>query len=269
MKRRSSFFMLVTGIVLPTFAYADCAGFAYCSDSHWKFIVGGQLTHRSPEIHYVDKDSSTNRVIDIEEDYTEKKYLPFPFIKLEYRINPKSSFDMTFNRDVTETSALQRRTIKFLFFPLKLGVRAPLKIDTQSLKLRYNHTIFQRENWEVGGSVGLQVLKVDAEAEIPAKGIETDTFTAPLPNVGIYASYSQSQKLSYRVRADYLPIKLHSTNGVLSELDLSLEYRYTPAWMLGAGYRYSYLDLELDQQSYHADISHITYGPTIFVGANF
>jgi len=261
--------MLTIGMVLPTFAYADCAGFAYCNDSHWKFIVGGQLTHRSPEIHYVDKDSSPTRVIDIEKDYTEKKLLPFPFIKLEYSINPASSLDLTYNRDVTDTSALQRKTIKFLFFPLKLGVRAPLKIDVQSLKLRYNHTIFQRENWEMGGAVGLQVLKVDAEAEIPAKGIETDTFTAPLPNISLYAAYSQSQKLSYRLRADYLPIKLHSTNGVLSEIDMSVEYRYTPTWVVGAGYRYTYLDLELDQKSYHADISHITQGPTIFVGAIF
>ena len=250
-------------------ALADCQAGATCSNHNWRLIVGGQYTHRSPSVYYLEKDNTPLREVFIEEDFTEKRYLPFPFMKLEYQINPVSFVDLTYNRDETKTSALQRKTVNFLFFPIRLAIRAPLEVNTQSLKLRYNRALYQTQDWQIGAALGINVLKFDAEAQIPGEGKKEDSFTAPLPNFGLFAVYQPMESINLKFRTDYLPLKTGKTDGTLSETELALEYQYNETWFLGAGYRYSYFKLALNHDSYNADIKHITYGPTVFVGVNF
>lgn len=260
---------MLSGLLLPAFAFATCNDDASCQASNWRLSVGLQYTHRSPILDYAEKNSADHREVTMEESFTEKKYLPFPTMKIEYRINSVSTLDLTYHRDDTETSALQRRNIKFLFFPIRIGLRVPLQISTQSLKLRYQRALLQNDAWDVGGSVGLQVLKLAVDADIPTQDKLSEQLTVPLPELGLYASYMPFDTMTYRLDASYLPLKFHSVSGSLAEVNASLAYQLNARYFFGAGYRYAHLDLDFNREKYQASVSHVTYGPTAFVGINF
>ncbi|NOT13985.1 MAG: hypothetical protein HOP21_00130 [Methylotenera sp.] len=256
-------------LTLPSLAWATCDDSTSCQGSNWRLSVGFQHTHRSPTLHYAEKNTADLREVTIEEDFTEKKYLPFPTMQLEYRINSVSTLDLTYHQDDTETSALQHRTIKFLFFPVRIGLRVPLQISTQSLKLRYQRALFQNDAWEIGGSLGLQMLKLKAETDIPTQDKLSEEFTTPLPELGLYVSYMPTDAITYRLATSYLPLKFDSIKGNLAEVNASLAYQFNQHYFLGVGYRYAHLDLDFNREKYQASVSHVTYGPTAFVGFNF
>ncbi len=265
---------ILMGILFPIAAYADCTGSAGCDEHKLRIIVGGQFSHRSPEVHYKEKAKSSPREVNIQKDFADDSYLLFPSLRVEYQHSRTSSWDLTYSRDHTDTSASTKERIKFFFFPIVLSLRVPVKIDTQSVRLFYNCVFFQSGDLQLGGSLGLEALNVYAEAKVPIWGKQTEDVTVPLPALGVFASYKLSDNVMFRLRTNYfslgsLSLGSLTVGGTVTEMDFSLEYQLTTAWMLGAGYRYSSVKVELDQEKYHANGSYTTYGPTLFIGFSF
>ena len=260
---------ILIGVLIPNATYAGCTDPPHCDEHKLRLIAGGQFTHRSPEMHYHKNIESLPSGGTIQEDYAGNRYLPFPFMKLEYHINQASFVSLTYNKDETDTSVLVRKKVNFLFFPLDLAIIAPLRIETQSLKVSYNRTLFQSNGFEFGGSLGIHILNYYGEIGIPVKDNTIKNVIVPLPNIGIFASWLHSEHVTSRLKTDYLPLRVNSIDGSVAEIDFSLEYQYSPTWMIGAGYRYSSIKLELDRESYRANGSYIAHGPTIFMGVSF
>ncbi|WP_319587963.1 hypothetical protein [uncultured Desulfobulbus sp.] len=240
----------------------------------FRLITGEQYTYRSPDVHYKEKKKRYPREVNIRKDFTEEHYSFFPFLQLEYYPNQASSWNITYNEDHTDTGALTHERIKFFGFSIKLGLKAPVEIDTQTLKFFYNRALIQNKNFELGGSLGMQILNINADAKIPILGSRSESITVPLPALGMFASYAHSDRLKYRIRTNYFSLGSISfgelsAGGMVAESNFCIEYQYTPTWVIGTGYRYSYLTVKLDQENYSASGSHITHGPTIFLGASF
>jgi hypothetical protein len=261
-------------VMVPISLYADCTG-SNCGDEHkLRVLVGSQFTHCPPEIHYREKDTSSPREVDVRKSYAKDGYLPFAFLELEYQTNQASFWNLTYNKDESQTAALTHETLELLTFPLKLSVKVPGKIYTQSLKIFYNRTVFQNARFEFGGSLGIHVLSINARTDKPIWGREEYDYTAPLPAIGLYASYEQSDRLTYRLRTNYfslgsLSLGSVSIGGVVAEADISIEYQYDKTWIIGAGFRLSYLKVEVEEDDYRLNGSHVTYGPKFFIGASF
>ncbi len=258
----------------PITLYADCTG-PTCDDEHkFRVIIWSQLTSCPPEVHYQEKDASSPRVVDVKKKFSKDGYLPFAFLDLEYRTSHVSFWSLTYNRDESHTAALTRETIYIIGFPFKLGLKIPGEVSTQSMKIFYNRAFFQNRGFEFGGALGLQILGINARAEKPFWGMEEQNYIAPLPAFGLYASYLQSDRLTYSLRANYfslgsLSVGSVTLGGVVAEADLSVEYQFDRSWIIGAGYRLSYLDIDVEEENYHLHGSHVAYGPKLFIGASF
>jgi hypothetical protein len=90
----------------------------------------------------------------------------------------------------------------------------------------------------------------------------------------VFASYRQTESLTYRLKANYFSLGSFavgsvSIGGVSTEMDATIEYQCDKHWIIGAGYRVSYLKVEVDDEDYRLDGSHVTYGPKLFIGASF
>lgn len=267
--------LILIGAMVPISSHADCAtGSPPCDKPQLRLIIGSQFTSCPPEISYDKKGKSSPRKVDVQKDFAEEGYSPFPFMNLEYRTSQESFWSLTYDQDESQTAALTEETIKFLFFPITFRVNIPGEIETQSLKFFYNRAFFQNEGFEFGGSLGMQVLNVKAKADRPIWGAEEYDYLAPLPAFGFFSSYRQSDRLTYRLKADYFSLESFSIGsvsigGVSTELDCSLEYQYNRNWIIGAGYRVSYLKVEVDDEDYSLNGSHVAHGPKFFVGVSF
>ena len=258
----------------PHTLYADCTG-PNCDDEHkFRVIIGSQFTYCPPEIHYQEKNTSSPRVVDVRKKFSKDGYLPFAFLDLEYRISHVSFWSLTYNSDKSHTAALTRETVYFFGFPFKLGLKIPGEVSTQNLKLLYNRALFQSGSLEFGGSLGVQVLGINARTDKPFWGMEEKNYIAPLPVFGLYASYMQSDHLSYHLRGDYFSLGSLSMGsvtlgGVVAEAEFSVEYRFDRSWIIGAGFRVSSLDINVEEEDYHLHGSHVAYGPKLFIGVSF
>ena len=265
---------ILIGILLPISTYAGSTSSVDSNEHKWRMIFGEQFTHRSFEGNYKEKVKSSPREVKVSKNFSDSNYLGFPLCSLEYKGTHLSFWELTYNTDNIETSALTKEKIKLLFIPIVLTIRVPVKISTQTLKIGYNRTLFQIGDFELGGSLGLEAFNVDAEAKIPFWHKESKNITVPVPFFGVFASYKLSDSITFRLKTNYFSLRSFTlgsvtVSGTKTEIDCSLEYQLISALMLGAGYRYSSLKVELDHENYRANGTYTTYGPTLFVGVSF
>ena len=269
------FLLLSIGLMIPGTLHADCAaGSAGCDKPQFRIILGSQFTYRPPDITYQEKGKASPRKVEVRKSFAEDNYLPFPFMNLEYQTSPVSFWSLTYDEDKSKTAALTEETIKLLFFPIKFRLKIPGEVDTQSLKIFYNRAMWQNEAFEIGGSLGLQVLHINARADKSIFGNQDYEYIAPLPAFGVFAAYRPSDRFTCRLKANYFSIGAFSVGsvsiaGISEEIDFSLEYQYAKNWLVGAGYRVSYLQIDVDAEDYRVNGSHVTHGPKIFLGASF
>lgn len=235
----------------------------------WKIMAGSYLAQRDVNLHYQRKLDARSRVVDIGDPSSESEFRALPLFFIEYALSKDDFVDLEYVSTTVNTTAVARRTVNTLFFPLRLASKVTVAIETESIRLRYTRLLVRRDDWEMGGAIGIGRFAVRSEYPNGAGGVQADSFSSPLPDLGISGKYRWGQDVVLATRASYFPIYSRQNRGSVAGLNLALEYALDSKVLLGVGYRYSKVDIKLDKNTYRAEVSYVTQGPMVFVGAQF
>lgn len=146
--------------------------------------------------------------------------------------------------------------------------------DSSIYQLAVGYSFIQSTEAELGVAVGLHITDfklalASAGTVNVAANAEAKDALAPLPTLGIYGNYAFSPAFGVRARADLLSLKYGDYDGSLTNVELAFDWRFSPNFGVGVGYRYVDYDLEVTSSSWNGAVNYKFNGPFVFLEAAF
>ena len=138
----------------------------------------------------------------------------------------------------------------------QVGAQVESKVDLTLYRLFYNWSFYRSEKTELILSPGMYfgdfesnfkgsaVVDAGDITPIPRQSTVKESLFAPLPTLGLAASYRIFPRLTANARTDFFYVDIGEINGFLAEFFFGLEYRLFKHFAVGVAYDRLILDLE-------------------------
>jgi len=239
--------------------FLEAGGFASVVGSHMKVNA----------IHGPD-----GTLIDLEND------LDFPTNPFIFRLDGliklgrRSSFLMTglvINREVEKVLDKDIQVGDSLYH---VGTNISAKFSTVYIALSYRYSIFIKEKWNAGASIGMRDLFVETGfAPILDRNANTDNLAKhiPTPVLGLFLDYDITPKLNARATAELLHLNISDVVASVIDSRIEAQYYFFKNFSIGAAYSYNLYKVDnlTVAKIFKADIDYQFYGLTFFLGSRF
>lgn len=162
-------------------------------------------------------------------------------------------------------------------FPVDALVRA--EFDTRIIELAYEYVFMQRDDWELGASLGVHNVKFGTalRAEIDAgEGgqlsgeVRGDVHTnAPLPVFGLRGTWNVWNDLYLQAQAQYFRLGIDAYDGEIVDAQATLLWSFSRHFGAGIGYNYFRTEVEVDDDDLRGRLRWSYDGAQIFLRAAF
>jgi len=174
-------------------------------------------------------------------------------------------------------SKILTRDINFDGSTYPASVEVDSKFRSNIYRFSVGYSFFKNEQGELGADLGLHTtnFKIDLRGQGTAGGPgvtlqnRDQSFTAPLPTLGLYGVYEVAPKVSVNGRVDWLSLKLGDYDGGIFNAQASVAYNFTDLIAVGAGWRYVDYNLDVNKKNYTAKFDYKFNGPSIFLRLDF
>ena len=118
-------------------------------------------------------------------------------------------------------------------FPI--GTELNSKFDFQVIRGTYDYAFFMDERIRFGASIGLFVMPINFSTAILGEEQARAKFTAPLPVLGLSTDFALTPKIHFKQRVEILYLKFSNTTGILTDINLRIEYNPLDHYGFGLG----------------------------------
>jgi hypothetical protein len=132
------------------------------------------------------------------------------------------------------------------------GSQVTSKFDLDIYQAAYSYSFFQDDRMDIALGLGFYIMPIDIE--LKASGLinvdESETFTAPLPTIGLRADFSITPKWFLKTNVEIFYLEIKEFTGTIYESKVALEY--LPWKHLGFGFAFNTFNLgiEADGEDY-------------------
>lgn len=191
-------------------------------------------------------------------------------VEVEFRIRERHRVRLNYFASDRRAITTLTRTIQFGNDVYAVDDVVNSRIDLRMFGASYAYEMLRADRYQLGLSFGLNLVEVQAEAEVPARQIsEQQSRTGPIPTIGAHALVRLSGRFHVEARGEYLQIHVNDVKGSLTNLHAGLLYRFNRN--LGVGIGYTVLDTEVVSEDVD-DSGEFRFGndgPELFLRANF
>lgn len=146
-------------------------------------------------------------------------------------------------------------------------VESMLKFDV--VKANYQYSLFHNEKAELGGIIGLHVLKLAIQINATSQSYY-EAVTAPLPVFGVFANYHFDPRFSVFYNYQFFFINYDNTiKGGIQDMLIGLEYRVSTHLALGAAYNRFAMSIENKKDSTTVSADSSWNGGLLYAGIFF
>jgi hypothetical protein len=234
-----------------------------------RVVLDAFVAKASPALDYARKNDSGDRTVTIDETAATSRFKANPRIELEHRLFKNIAIEAHISHVDADADALAKRTVRFLFFPVRLGLRIPVQIANDRARLRIGW-VSADPLWDGSGLfAGAEVVQLSAAYTLPGGERHRDSGLALLPSFGTTLRYKVASDLTARFRGSYAPGQGKDVTGDIAEVDVGLEWRFGNQMLAGLGYRNYRFRLEMLRKDYNATASFVAKGPLAYIGYTF
>jgi hypothetical protein len=123
-------------------------------------------------------------------------------------------------------------------------VESELEMNVGRVMLSFSPINFKRLN--IGLMLGAELMSVDSSLASSATGEEQDSFTAPIPIVGVNLTLQPTEKLALYVEASGLSADVGGVDADVLDAIVRVEYYFLPWFAVTGGYRLFDFDIVED-----------------------
>jgi hypothetical protein len=132
------------------------------------------------------------------------------------------------------------------------GSQVTSKFDLDIFKGGYSYSFFQDDRMDLAFTIGLYVMPIDIE--LKASGLivvdESESFTAPLPTLGLRMDFAITPKWFLRSNFEIFYVEIGEFSGSLYESGVAIEYLPWKHLGFGLAFNTFHLDIEADGEDY-------------------
>jgi hypothetical protein len=177
-------------------------------------------------------------------------------------------------RDSTATIS-RNITVDDVTFPVNGSVTAGF--DTKVYRLSIGYAFIRNDTAEVGAAIGLHATELDFSIQgsgtvggaLTSNQVRRKDVLAPIPTLGVFASFEPMPNVIVGGRADYLGLGIDDYDGSVLNLQASAQYRIMENVGIGVAYRYVDYDLDVEKDTYVASFDYNFWGPSFFIEIGF
>lgn len=169
------------------------------------------------------------------------------------------------------------RDIEFdgTLYPVSAQVKSGFSSDIYRLTVGY--AFISKPDVEIGAALGLHATNFtvslsgeasSGEGSLEATARRKEVF-APLPTVGLFATWQLAPRTEASGRIDYLSLKIGDYDGKLVNIQAGVNYRIVDHASLGLAYRYVDYRLGIEKDAWSGRVRYKLRGPALIVQASF
>ena len=219
----------------------------------FSFSLGGFFVDLSSDVRIGSKTLGVGTDIDVEDALgLDSSTLVFRSDAL-YRFGKsrRHRIDFTYfdlSRDSTKTL---ERDIDFGEKHFTVRTTLDSEFDLVFYNLAYTYSFFQDDRFDLGASVGFHIMDIGLKLTISALGTaEEEKITAPLPVLGLRGTFALTPRLFLKQSIEFFYLEIDNFKGLLTDINLALEYNAWKHVGLGIGYNTMRLNIEADGKDY-------------------
>jgi opacity protein-like surface antigen len=244
------------------------------TDRYWlqlqAFSPGIESTARADAL----RTSRPGTEISFESDLglSDTETLPSVLLGMRFFDNWRVDFEYySLKRDATRVTD---RQIDFGDESFDLATQLSSSFESVIYRLTVGYSFVKSQEVDLGLALGLHLTDFEL-ALSSASNLgstvkrEAKDALAPLPTIGFYGSYAISPAFNIRGRADLLSLKYGDYDGSLTNVELTVDWRFSSNLSIGAGYRYVNYELGVSSSSWNGEVNYRFDGPILFVEAAF
>ncbi|HEU5296283.1 MAG TPA: outer membrane beta-barrel protein [Burkholderiaceae bacterium] len=200
-----------------------------------------------------------------------------PYINLGMRLGEAWRIEFEYYALKRDASKVLTRQVDFGDTSFPIGANVTSTFDSTIYRITGGWSFLRNQQAEAGLGFGLHITDFTTQLTGQGTGVLTGTgfqreahdALVPLPTVGLYGSYLVTPQLILRGRVDFLSLKYQDYDGRLMNWMAALDWRVTPNFGFGAGYRYVDYKLEATKSDFTGEVRYKFRGPTIFANVAF
>ena len=221
--------------------------------------------------------ATTGSEIDLEEDlgFDDSEFLPS--IYAGARLGSGFSIIAEYYSLDRDSMVSLARDIVFedVTYPAAATVTSTFATDIYRLAVGWEFA--REENFAIGGALGLHATNIEVGIEgqgsIGGAGLQIEQrredFLAPLPTIGLFATFEPMPGLTLGARADYMSLSIDDYDGRLLNAEAWASYRFMRNVGVGLMWRHVDYRLDVEKERYVGRFDYQFSGPAIFLEAGF
>ena len=270
---KSSKNICVYGIMLLlTFATAASSWADENKSSPWKkFSVDFGFFYPifNTEVRLDSKTLGRGTDIDGEDDLNLKTELSLFRAEAQWRFFPKHRLEFTYYDISRDASVFLGRTLQFGDRTFTIGTTIRSDTNIQIFKIAYTWSFLQTQDYELGISLGADLMDIETSISAPIIGDESEALIAPLPVLGLRAAYAFSPNFVLNTSADFFYLEYEEFKGRLLDVNFNLEYYFLEYLSLSIGYNFFDVEVTYESDRRDLDFGYLFHGPKAAVKIYF
>lgn len=226
-------------------------------DERYELTVGGAVTEFDSSLRINSRDDSVDNEIDFEDDLGFDNEVRLAWINGRWRIADRHRLNLLYLPIKRTTELTTSNDFDVGGNIIKAGAFLGSSVKTHVFDIEYIYSFFKRPDIEIGFTAGIywmnSLAELTAAGEVVVEGEDTPEFRsdyeasqrliAPLPLIGLTASYEIMPQWIAHATARYLDVTISDIDGRILNLNLSTEYYFTKH--VGAGITLALFDVSV------------------------
>lgn len=207
----------------------------------FKVTAGLFIPVNGTKIKVGSNDDSFGTEIDFEDNLGFKKTTTTFLGNFQWRASRRSRFDLGYFYLGRTTTYQLQKTIEFgdHTYPVNANVSSYFKVNMYLFS--YGYAFFLKPKYELGLMIGTHTLATDIGIDLIGETSQASyedkfNFTAPLPDLGIWGSYSFADKFVLNGNLNYFSLKVNDFKGKIVSYNISVMYQALPDLDIALGY---------------------------------
>lgn len=220
------------------------------------------------------EDGTKGTTIDLEKDLGFKKSTSTFMADLQWRASRRSRFDLSyFHIDRSSTYTLQKDIqFKDHTYPVDASVNAYFKTDIY--RFSYGYALLSHPKYELGLSIGAHIIRggvgMGLNSSVGNLNYHDDfSYTAPLPDFGIWGGYAFSPRWAFSGEFDYLSITIGDIKGRILGGNFGMMYEMVRNLKVMLSYTGLNIRVEVDKEKRYGTFKWGYNGPSLTVAYAF
>lgn len=261
------------------YAEAKYTGFNRSLDDNYSLLLGGYFSNVDSNYQGKGKRGRVSADLDLETLGLDDDEIQ-PFLHGKIRFNERWRLDLhAFGTDRGSTKEADFDVDLGEAGTIPVGVSVRTNFSAAIYAARVGYSFLRTPRSEIGAGFGLHVADLDVgisgdlnvgdSEDVPFTVSENADVLAPLPTVGLFASYAFTDTLSVHGQLGYFTLSYDKYDGSLVDLFAMIEYRPFENVGFGAGYSLMDADLGIDGDRKRDSFELNFKGPILYTKVGF